>query len=59
MEEFAPKAKARHIDTPSAAQVTQGLFAHGIGQWRPYREQLASVMPVLAPWVARFGYTAD
>jgi len=59
MEEFAPKAKARHIDTPSAAQVAQGLFAHGIGQWRPYRQQLSSVMPVLAPWVARFGYSAD
>ncbi len=58
MEEFAPKARDRHIDTPSAAQVAQGLFRHGIGQWRPYREQLSPVMPVLAPWIARFGYPA-
>jgi len=59
MEDFAPKSKARHIDTPSAAQVAQGLFAHGIGQWRAYRDQLAPVMPILAPWVARFGYPAE
>jgi len=59
MEQFAPKAKARHIDTPSAAQVAQGLFAHGIGQWRPYRDQLAPVMPILSRWVARFGYPAE
>lgn len=59
MEHFALKAKDRHIDTPSAAQVSQGLFGHGIGQWRAYRDQLASVMPVLAPWIARFGYSAE
>jgi hypothetical protein len=59
MAEFAPKALARHIDTPSAAQVAQGLFAHGAGQWRPYREQLSPVLPILAPWIARYGYAAQ
>lgn len=59
MADFAPRAKARHVDTPSAAQVARGLFTSGAGQWRPYRAQLSSVMPVLQPWAARFGYPAE
>jgi tetratricopeptide (TPR) repeat protein len=42
--------------TPSAPQVARGLNADGVAQWRRYQTQLASVMPVLAPWVERFGY---
>jgi hypothetical protein len=59
MTDFAPKALARHIDTPSAAQVAQGLFTHGVGQWRPYREQMSAVLPVLEPWIARYGYSKE
>ncbi len=59
MADFAPKALARHIDTPSAAQVAQGLFTHGAGQWRPYREQLSPVLPILEPWIARYGYSKE
>jgi tetratricopeptide (TPR) repeat protein len=42
--------------TPSAPQVARGLNAEGVAQWRRYQAQLAPVMPVLAPWVERFGY---
>ncbi|HEX8232460.1 MAG TPA: sulfotransferase [Caulobacteraceae bacterium] len=56
MADFAETAKARPIRTPSARQVARGLYASGVGRWRPYAEQLASILPVLEPWVEAFGY---
>ena len=56
MRDFAGSARLRDIKTPSSAQVVRGLNAEGAGQWRRYREQLEPVLPVLAPWVERFGY---
>lgn len=43
----------------SAIQVARGLYPDAAGQWRRYREQLAPVLPLLEPWVARFGYPPD
>ncbi len=59
MRTFAKRPRARAIATPSAQQVSAGLTGQGIGQWRRYRPQLAPVMPILAPWVEKFGYPAD
>jgi tetratricopeptide (TPR) repeat protein len=59
MRDFAVRAKSQSITTPSSAQVIQGLNREGIGHWRHYREQLAPVLPILQPWVERFGYSAD
>jgi tetratricopeptide (TPR) repeat protein len=56
MRGFAARARTRNIDTPSAAQVARGLSAAGLAQWRRYEEQLTPILPVLAPFVARFGY---
>jgi len=56
MRAFAARAHARNIDTPSAAQVARGLSDAGVAQWRRYAPQLEPVFPVLAPFVARFGY---
>ena len=56
---FAERARARRIKTPSADQVARGLYAGAAGSWRPYREALAPVLPILAPWVERFGYPPD
>lgn len=56
MRNFADDAKRRDIKTPSASQVVRGLNADGTGQWRRFAAQLTPVLPVLAPWVARFGY---
>ncbi len=56
MRDFAADAKDRDIKTPSAMQVVRGLNPDGAGQWRRFAPQLAPVLPVLAPWVARFGY---
>lgn len=56
LADFAAKTRARAVNTPSAAQVTRGLYATAIGQWTAYCEQLAPVLPILAPWRERFGY---
>jgi tetratricopeptide (TPR) repeat protein len=56
--DFAEKARNRGISTPSAAQVARGLNREGQGAWRRYAEQMAPVLPILAPWVERFGYDA-
>lgn len=56
---FAERARTRRIKTASAAQVTRGLYSGAAGGWRPYRQAMASVLPILQPWVERFGYPAD
>ncbi|MBV9571845.1 MAG: sulfotransferase [Alphaproteobacteria bacterium] len=54
---FAAHARRNAIATPSSAQVIGGLSDRSVGQWRKYREQLAPVMPILEPWVRKFGYS--
>jgi hypothetical protein len=56
--DFAARARTRGISTPSAAQVARGLNREGQGAWRRYRDQMAPVLPILDPWVRRFGYDA-
>lgn len=56
---FAEKAKARAISTPSSTQVGRGIYQEGAGQWRYYRRHLQPIMPILAPWIERFGYAPD
>lgn len=58
MRDFAALARSSVPNTPSVPQVTRGLY-DGTGQWRRYTEQLAPVLPILAPWAQRFGYPAD
>jgi hypothetical protein len=36
--------------------VRRGLYDDSVGQWRPYREQIKAILPVLEPWVTRYGY---
>ena len=43
-------------NTPSYQQVSQPLHTRSIGKWRHYLKQLESSLPVLQPWVERFGY---
>lgn len=50
-------AKERgHIRTPSYSQVTEEIYTRSSGRWQKYREHLDPVLPVLAPWVEKFGY---
>ena len=52
---FDRTAKARGVSTASAGQVRKGLY-DGSGQWRPYARWLEPVLPILAPWIEKFGY---
>jgi hypothetical protein len=56
MRDFAARARTRDIKTPSSLQVVRGLTREGAGQWRRFSAQLEPVLPILAPWVQRFGY---
>lgn len=44
------------ISTASYAQVTEPIYSRAAGRWTGYRDHLAPVLPVLRPWVDRFGY---
>jgi len=55
MRHFATGVRTRGVFTPSGPQLARGLNAQGVGKWRDYAEPMAPVMPVLAPWVAKFG----
>ncbi|HYN45196.1 MAG TPA: sulfotransferase, partial [Allosphingosinicella sp.] len=44
------------IATPSYAQVAQPIYARASGRWERYRDQMAPVLPLLAPWAERMGY---
>jgi tetratricopeptide (TPR) repeat protein len=56
---FADQARDRAVATPSGAQLAKGLSAEGVGAWRRYRDQLAPVLPTLAPWVEAYGYEPE
>jgi len=56
---FAARARDKQfIATPSYAQVTQPVNAAAVGRWKNYREQFEPVLPMLRPWIERFGYTS-
>jgi tetratricopeptide (TPR) repeat protein len=52
---FDRTALKRGVRTASATQVRRGLY-DGSGRWRRYQGQLEPVLPILAPWVERFGF---
>ncbi|HKZ11599.1 MAG TPA: sulfotransferase [Rhodanobacteraceae bacterium] len=59
MMDFAGNARRKQfIATPSYAQVTQPVSTAAVGRWEHYRKQFESVLPVLRPWLDRFGYDA-
>ena len=58
MRDVAANARARVIRTPSATQVVRGLY-DGSGKWRRYRDEMAPVLKLLNPWVAKFGYAPE
>jgi tetratricopeptide (TPR) repeat protein len=59
LRDFAQRVKKNTSATPSAAQLARGLSTEGIGQWRRYGHHLRAVMPILDPWVRKFGYPAE
>ena len=59
MRRFSDRSKIGAISTVSGSQIARGLNRDGIGQWRRYAEQLGPVLPILQPWVEKFGYSMD
>jgi hypothetical protein len=59
MRDFQRVSAGRMLTTASAAQVRRGLSSDSIGAWRHYRAQMAPILPLLQPWVERFGYPPD
>ena len=59
MLDVAATARRRVVRTPSAPQVRAGLNRQGLGRWRAYAAELAPILPILAPWIQRFGYESE
>jgi hypothetical protein len=55
---FSERAQKR-LRTPSDLQLIGGLNSEGIGQWRRFRAQIASIEATVTPWVRHFGYPID
>jgi hypothetical protein len=56
MRHFSLAAQGRSIRSPSAGQVRRDLYRSAVESWRNYSAQLAPILPILEPWVERFGY---
>ena len=50
--------KRGRIKTASYAQVVEPIYTRSAGRWEKYRKHLEPVLPVLKPWIEKFGYTA-
>lgn len=46
------------IKTASYAQVSEPIYDRSSGRWRHYRKHLKPVLPVLKPWIEKFGFEA-
>jgi tetratricopeptide (TPR) repeat protein len=54
---FDRTAARRGVSTASAGQVNRGLY-DGTRQWETYAEFLKPIIPILQPWIEKFGYDA-
>lgn len=57
---LAPAEHARakgYISTPSYSQVVQPVNRQAVGRWRPYERHLQPVIPLLQPYLQRWGYS--
>ena len=54
----ATAARRGRIKTASYAQVAEPLYQRSAGRWQNFRKQLEPVLPVLEPWISKFGYSS-
>jgi hypothetical protein len=57
--DWRSRQTGRFIATPSRHAVTEPLNRRAIGRWQRYAEAMAPILPVLAPYVAEYGYADD
>lgn len=55
----ASSANWRAIATPSPARIARGLNVERVGAWKRYSNQIAPLVPLLQPWIDRFGAMTD
>jgi len=58
---LAPAAHARdkaYISTPSYSQVVEPINPASIGRWRHYQRYFTAALPLLTPYLERWGYSA-
>lgn len=55
--ESTAKARGR-IKTASYAQVVEPIYKRSAGRWHNYRKHLEPIIPILKPWIEKFGYEA-
>lgn len=48
--------KRGRIKTASYSQVAEPIYSRSSGRWRHYRTHLEPILPVLKPWIEKFGY---
>jgi len=56
---LAPGAHARakgFISTPSYSQVIEPVNNRSVGRWKHYERHFSDVLPILMPWLERWGY---
>jgi hypothetical protein len=49
-------SRRAHIRTASYSQVTEPIYRRSAGRWTRYRDQMAPILPMLAPWAELMGY---
>jgi tetratricopeptide (TPR) repeat protein len=57
---LAPGAHARakgFISTPSYAQVIEPISTRSVGRWKHYERHFREALPILMPWMERWGYS--
>ncbi|MEQ1497689.1 MAG: sulfotransferase [Novosphingobium sp.] len=47
------------VRTASYAQVTEPIYQRSRGRWQNYRQHLEPILPILAPWAEKFGYSLE
>jgi hypothetical protein len=57
LDHQATALKRGRIKTASYAQVVEPIYTRSAGRWEKYRKHLEPILPVLAPWAEKFGYT--
>lgn len=60
MREFRSSIEG-NIDrnSQSKQQLSQGLYTGAVGQWRRFENELNPILPILQPWIERFGYPSN
>lgn len=59
LERFQEHARSKgFISTPSYSQVVEPLTRKAVGRWQRYREYLDPVLPIVRPFMERWGYTS-